>query len=364
MINLYDNKTVFDVVLEDRMCYGYIYITTNLVNGKKYIGKKSGKFKPSYYGSGKHIKQALKKYGNHNFVVHILELCNKEDLDDREIYWINLFDAKNSSRFYNLIDTVTPIFVGEENPFYGKTHTEETKEKIRNTWNSISDEIRQERSDAQSEKLKLFYQSEDGIRLKEKQSRERKNRKPTPESIEKCKNTNSLKSEEEKQRINNQVRESLLAFYETEEGLKIKRENSERMSGMVYSQERNKKISETLTGKPHPWQDKVNKNPEKIEKTAQKHRGMKRSEDSKRRMSEASKNKGKPARNKTEQWFHDPTNKVNASFMPGDEIPEGWIKGKGMKWFHDPVTGKNMIFWEDEAQKNLIIGRKVNRKSK
>ena len=34
--------------------YGYIYETTNLINGKKYIGKKaSTKFLEDYYGSGK-----------------------------------------------------------------------------------------------------------------------------------------------------------------------------------------------------------------------------------------------------------------------------------------------------------------------
>ena len=34
--------------------YGYIYITTNLINGMKYIGKhKASMFDPAYKGSGK-----------------------------------------------------------------------------------------------------------------------------------------------------------------------------------------------------------------------------------------------------------------------------------------------------------------------
>ena len=44
--------------------YGYIYLTTNHINGKKYIGqKKSNVFLgEKYLGSGKILKQALKKW--------------------------------------------------------------------------------------------------------------------------------------------------------------------------------------------------------------------------------------------------------------------------------------------------------------
>ncbi len=39
-----------------------IYITTNLLNGKKYIGKDE-KNNPSYLGSGKLLKLAINKHG-------------------------------------------------------------------------------------------------------------------------------------------------------------------------------------------------------------------------------------------------------------------------------------------------------------
>ena len=66
-----------------------IYKTTNLVNGKYYIGKDS-KNDPNYLGSGKILKRAIEKYGVDNFTKEILEVCeNKNRLNEREIYWIN-----------------------------------------------------------------------------------------------------------------------------------------------------------------------------------------------------------------------------------------------------------------------------------
>ena len=50
--------------------YGYIYETTNLINGKKYIGQHvSETFDKDYYGSGKAFLNALRKNGKENFKV-------------------------------------------------------------------------------------------------------------------------------------------------------------------------------------------------------------------------------------------------------------------------------------------------------
>lgn len=82
----------------------FIYKTTNLVNGKYYIGKYAGK-RSTYLGSGTALKKSIEKYGRRNFKREILEYCNSlQELSDKERYWIDLFDAVNDPRSYNLTE--------------------------------------------------------------------------------------------------------------------------------------------------------------------------------------------------------------------------------------------------------------------
>ena len=85
--------------------YGYIYKTTNLVNGKIYIGqKKSNVFLgDKYLGSGKILKMAIEKYGKENFSVELLhESLNKLDLDAMEKY---TFKSNEDGDLYVIIKT-------------------------------------------------------------------------------------------------------------------------------------------------------------------------------------------------------------------------------------------------------------------
>lgn len=86
--------------------YGFIYITTNHINGKQYIGQKKydtqNKWK-NYLGSGIILSKAIDKYGKENFSKEIIEECkSKEQLDTREKYWIAYYDAVDSDEFYNI----------------------------------------------------------------------------------------------------------------------------------------------------------------------------------------------------------------------------------------------------------------------
>ena len=83
---------------------GLIYCTTNLVDGKKYIGKQWDDNKNYYLGSGIYLNRAIKKYGKQNFKKEILKsnITDFQELSYWEKYFINLFDAYNSQDYYNL----------------------------------------------------------------------------------------------------------------------------------------------------------------------------------------------------------------------------------------------------------------------
>lgn len=79
--------------------------------------------------------------------------------------------------------------------------------------------------------------------------------------------------------------------------------------------------------------NKINKNPEKIRKTAEKHRGMKRSEESKRKMSlAAKKHMEDPIVRKKRSgsgciYIYNPETSVVRRHNPNDPIPDGFLKG-------------------------------------
>lgn len=59
--------------------YYLIYKTTNLINGKFYIGKhQTNDLNDGYVGSGKLLKRAIAKYGPDSFKTEIIELCTTE----------------------------------------------------------------------------------------------------------------------------------------------------------------------------------------------------------------------------------------------------------------------------------------------
>lgn len=79
-----------------------IYKTTNNINGKIYIGQDRNN-NPSYYGSGKKILSAIKKYGKENFTKEVLEECvNEHHLNEREIFWISYYNSRDRRIGYNI----------------------------------------------------------------------------------------------------------------------------------------------------------------------------------------------------------------------------------------------------------------------
>lgn len=147
--------------------YGIIYMTTNLVNGKKYIGQhKCTNETDSYLGSGKIFLEAIKKYGRENFKRETLCICeSEEELDSKEVEYIAKYEASHDNSFYNIneggsanrmcgennpmygrkgplapgygrkyteeeIEMMRQRMLGEKNPMYGKPMSEEAKQKL------------------------------------------------------------------------------------------------------------------------------------------------------------------------------------------------------------------------------------------
>ena len=53
----------------------------------------------------------MKKYGVNKFYIETLEICNVDIIDEREIYYIDLYDSTDKSKGYNVsIGGNTPRF--------------------------------------------------------------------------------------------------------------------------------------------------------------------------------------------------------------------------------------------------------------
>ena len=106
----------------------YVYIVTNTINGKKYIGLSLNKkkwFRSWYYGSGKLIKKAIIKYGKENFNKEIVkEFENEDDCRNFERHLIRLYNAVEDPMYYNMSPG------GYGGACLGHSVTEETRKKI------------------------------------------------------------------------------------------------------------------------------------------------------------------------------------------------------------------------------------------
>lgn len=97
---------------------GFIYIIRNTVNNKVYIGQTrtsvnqrwSEHLRHARYGD-QVINRAMRKYGVDKFYIETLEICEVSELDEREIYYIDLYNSTDKSKGYNVsIGGSTPKF--------------------------------------------------------------------------------------------------------------------------------------------------------------------------------------------------------------------------------------------------------------
>jgi group I intron endonuclease len=114
------------------MIYKYIYKTINITTGKSYVGQhRTEKEYDSYLGSGKELIKDIKEIGSKYFLKGIIEYCsNDEELNEKEKYWIEFLDTIKNG--YNICKGGGdyPVLYGEDNGFFNKKHSEETKRRL------------------------------------------------------------------------------------------------------------------------------------------------------------------------------------------------------------------------------------------
>lgn len=104
-----------------------IYLITNILTQDTYVGQTSQKLKNRFsnhksyarQGGKTHLCNAIRKYGEENFIISILEenICNKDILNEKEKFYIKSLQPR-----YNMTSGGGGII--------GCKHTEETKLKL------------------------------------------------------------------------------------------------------------------------------------------------------------------------------------------------------------------------------------------
>lgn len=208
-------------MVEDRICG--IYCIENIINHKRYIGQSVDIYKRWHthrylLNENKHdndyLQKAWNKYGENNFVFSILERCDKGQLSKMETHYIDVYQTLNEDYGYNLqsggvsdyylsditkqkiSEALIGKMAGENNPRYGKSVSDNTKEKIRKANTNPSEETRQKMREA-----RLGTKASD--ETKRKLSEAHKNRPRAPHSEETKKKLSIIAKERFKDPKNN-----------------------------------------------------------------------------------------------------------------------------------------------------------------
>ena len=122
-----------------------IYKITNKINGKSYVGKsinierRIAEHKCINHETNKSLKFAYKKYGLDNFEFEILEQCLEEELNEKEIYYIqkikpeyNRTTGGDGSPSHKISNKTRQILVEKGKEFWNRLSEEQKNNIIKN----------------------------------------------------------------------------------------------------------------------------------------------------------------------------------------------------------------------------------------
>lgn len=215
-------------------------LTTNLINGKQYVGSHStNNPKDNYLGSGKALRLAIKKYGRKNFKREILKQC--EFIEEAR---------KLEEIFIRQLNTLSPIGYNISeiggSGITGKSwgvHNEETKQRIRKsvTLTLNKPETRKKISESISGEKNGFYNKHHSEETRRKIGDKNRNKKHTVKTIEKMQASHLGKkfSEEHKLKLSESKKGNKNPMFGV----------APHNTGKKWSEEIKKKISESLKNK-------------------------------------------------------------------------------------------------------------------
>lgn len=159
-----------------------IYKATNKINGKMYIGQTARTLDVRMAEHARHsntpFDRAVQKYGMENFDVETIDTASSiDELNQKEIYWIKYYNTygdngynaciggENTKGYHHreeskakMSEAKRRMYIGENNPFYGKRHSEETCKRFseQRTGRKLSPEWKRHLSESSSIKVKVI----------------------------------------------------------------------------------------------------------------------------------------------------------------------------------------------------------------
>ena len=271
--------------------FNYVYVTTNLINGKQYVGDRSCDCDPKidpYFGSGRpYFKRALNEYKKENFKKEVLEIfpTRLEAFNAQEKYIIEFntlipngynISPKGGHLFKGSMSNETKRKIGNANKISLKGHklSEESiqkrlktikgrpspligkKQSIDSITKRAKSNTGKKRTLAQRENMKVAQQNRKPLTTEQRKhiSDAKKGKIPWMKGKHHTKETKKIIAEKQKGRIFS--KETRMKISKSQKGKIISKETREKMSlaskGKPKADQHKNNLRKAMLGKKYP----------------------------------------------------------------------------------------------------------------